>query len=180
VRILVAAIAVVAVAACDSEEPTQFSARGIALDVPSAWSVTGFSEDVVPPRLVVASYGVLPADVEGDCGGRAAILRATEDGAYVLLIDYGPSSGADGSGERTTGRDEPFSRERFGDFECFGPSYLFRFVVAGRALQAHIGIGPDASQQRRDEAVAVLRSITVSSRGRRRRGRARAGRSRRP
>lgn len=142
----------------------QVAERGIALDVPSAWSATGFSVDVIPRRLVAASYDVFQADVEGDCGGRAAVLRLPEDGVYVFLIDHGSLSGVDADDFAdelpTSGRDEPFSDERFGEFECFGPSYLFRFVLDGRALQAHIGIGPTASAERREEAAAVLRSIT--------------------
>lgn len=144
----------------------RFAHNGIALEVPSAWTVTGFSVDVTPRRLVAASYQVSPAEVEGDCGGQAAIQRLPDDGAYVVLIDYGSFPGSldrdDFSADLpTSGRDEPFSDERFAEFACFGPSYVFVFVVKGRALQAHVGVGPDATADRRDEAVDVLNSITV-------------------
>lgn len=165
-RPVVVVIAVVALAACQfrEEDRTRFAENGITLEVPSGWSVTGFSVDVTPRRLAAASYDVRPVDVEGDCGGQAAIQRLPRDGAYVLLIDYGTFNvdRDDFSADLpTSGRDEPFRKERFAEFECFGPSYLFRFVVRGRSLQAHLGIGPDATEDLRAEAVQVLTSITV-------------------
>lgn len=163
---VVALIALAVLAGCQSGvgNHTRFAENGIVLEVPSGWSVTGFSVDVTPRRLVAASYDVRPADVEGDCGGQAAIQRLPRDGAYVLLIDYGSFNvdRDDFSADLpTSGRNEPFRNERFAEFECFGPSYLFRFVVRGRHLQAHLGVGPDATEERRAEAVQVLNSITV-------------------
>lgn len=160
-----AAIAVVGLAACDfaGDDRTRFAENGIALEVPRTWGVTGFSVNVTPGRLVAASYHVRPADVEGDCAGMAAIQRLPNDGAYVVLIDYGSFVDRDdfSADLPTSGRDDPFSDLRFAEFACFGPSYLFRFFVQGRALQAHVGIGHAATAQRRDEAVEVLNSITV-------------------
>jgi hypothetical protein len=168
VRTVVAAISVLVLVSCavGGDESTRFAENGIALEVPGAWSVTGFSVDVTPRRLVAASYKVDPVDVEGDCGGQAAIQRLPRDGAYIALIDYGPFPGNvdrdDFNAESPVwGRDEPFSDRRFAEFACFGPSYVFLFVVRGRALQAHLGIGPDITPERRDEAVEVLNSITV-------------------
>ena len=112
-RLFVAAIVIVALAACElGEDGTLFTENGVALHVPSTWSVTGFSVDVTPRRLVAASYDVRPGDVEGDCGGQAAILRLPRDGAYVVLIDDGPFSGHverdDFNPDQPTfGRDEP-------------------------------------------------------------------------
>jgi hypothetical protein len=63
--------------------------------MPPGWSVSGFSETVFPPRLVAASYPVTRADVEGDCGGLAAVERLARGGAYVVLIDYGVSAEPD-------------------------------------------------------------------------------------
>ena len=47
------------------------------------------------------------------------------------------------------------------DFECFGRSYAFRFVVGGRALQAHVGLGHDATAARLSEALAAVNSLDV-------------------
>lgn len=49
-RALVAAIAVATLAGCElgGEDSTRFAENGIALQVPSTWSVTGFSVDVIP------------------------------------------------------------------------------------------------------------------------------------
>jgi hypothetical protein len=60
---------------------------------PHGWSTTGFSQRTSPQRLVVASYRVSARDVERDCGGSAALRRLPEDGAALLLIDYGMSEG---------------------------------------------------------------------------------------
>ena len=162
--LVVVAVTATALAACElgAEGSTRFADRGIALKVPSGWSVTGFSKDVTPRRLVAASYDVRPDDVEGDCGGQAAVEQLRTDGAYVVLIDYGSFPGDldrdDFSDDLpTSGRDEPFRDERFGEFGCFGPSYVFLFVVGDRALQAHVGIGSDATSKRREEALDVLK-----------------------
>jgi hypothetical protein len=79
----------VGTAAKEPGRPTRFAERGVSLETPSGWSVSGFSETVFPRRLVAASYPVTRADVEGDCGGLAAVERLPSDGAYVVLIDYG-------------------------------------------------------------------------------------------
>jgi len=46
-------------------------------------------------------------------------------------------------------RDDPFKTARLGDFGCFGRSYVFLFTTGGRALQAHVEFGREASQERR-------------------------------
>lgn len=123
--------------------------------------MSGFSETVFPRRLVAASSPVTRADVEGDCGGYAAVERLPSDGAYVVLIDYGGNFDPDlmrrgdfkqrlpltlGDGQRA-------------EFECFGRSYAFHFIVGGRGLQAHIGLGAHSGAGA--DAVAALNSIRV-------------------
>ena len=142
--------------------PQRFAERGVSFEIPSGWSVSGFSETVFPRRLVVASYPVGRADVEGDCGGYAAVERLPGDAAYLVLIDYG------GNFEAVRSRSDfkqrlPLTLEdgQLAEFECFGRSYVFRFVVDGRRLQAHIGLGADAGPTMRARALAALNSVRL-------------------
>jgi hypothetical protein len=89
---LLFATAVSALAACTyrEEQNERFAERGVNLETPRSWSVSGFSETVFPRRLVAASYEVRRGDVEGDCGGRAAIDRLPRDGADLPpMRNYG-------------------------------------------------------------------------------------------
>jgi hypothetical protein len=99
-----------------------FSERGISLTVPDAWNVAGFSRSAFPARVAVASYSIPPDAVEGDCGGLEPVRAMPEDGALIILIDYG---------ERRSGgfplRPQQF---RLADgqhavYECFGDSWMF-------------------------------------------------------
>ena len=139
-----------------------FSESGLSFTLPHGWSVTGFSETVFPRRLVAATYSVDRNDVEGDCGGLPAVERLPSDGSYVVLIDYG------GSLDAPTRRQDfkqrlPLTLDegQLAEFECFGRSYAFRFVVEGRGLQAHLALGSRADQRTRANALAVLNSIRV-------------------
>jgi hypothetical protein len=139
-----------------------FAEAGLSFTVPHGWSVTGFSETVFPRRLVAATYPVDRDDVEGDCGGLAAVERLPSDGSYVILIDYG------GSLDAPTRRQDfkqrlplTLDQGQLAEFECFGRSYAFRFVVEGRGMQAHLALGSRADQSTRANALAVLNSIRV-------------------
>lgn len=125
--------------------------------------MSGFSEMVFPRRLVAASYDVGRGDVEGDCGGRAAVERLPRDGAYIVLIDYGRDlEGVESARSRFTDRLPVTLRDgELAEFECFGRSYAFHFVVGGRPLQAHIGFGLDVDAERRAQALGVLNSVEV-------------------
>lgn len=130
------------------------------MEIPQGWSVTGFSETVWPRRLVAASFPVTLDDVEGDCGGLAAVQRLPSDGAYVVLIDYGPDvESKEGFTDRFPIR--ALRDGQLAEFECFGRSFAFRFILDGRALQAHVGLGSDGDLEREPEAIALLSSLTV-------------------
>ena len=98
-------------------------------------------------------------DVEGDCGGLAAAQRLPSDGAYVVLIDYGGGVDAE-SRQRDFNQRLPltFKDGQLADFECFGRSYAFRFILGGKALQAHVALGDAADPQTRAAALALLNS----------------------
>ena len=145
-------------AACSTAADTrQFADGGVSLRYPKGWHVTGFSTTNSPRRLAVASYPLPEDAVEGDCGGLRAVELLPPEGALVLLIDYGsrlrsfperPAELAMGDGA-------------FAEYECFGPSTLFRFRVGDRALQAHVALGEDAGDDMRDRALAILESLEV-------------------
>lgn len=133
-----------------SNDSGTFAESGLSIAVPPGWSVSGFSETVFPRRLVAATYSVRRDDVEGDCGGYAAVKHLPSDGAYVVLIDYG------GSLDAPTRRQDfkqrlPLTLDegQLGEFECFGRSYAFRFIVEGRGLQAHLALGHTADRTTR-------------------------------
>jgi hypothetical protein len=160
--VAITSVAVVLTACADTGGTETFTDHGVTFVVPPGWSVTGFSRSVWPRRLVAASYRVGAADVEGDCGGLEAVQRLPAGGAYIVLIDYGAGS--------ASLRDFPdalpvatLAEGQLAEFECFGRSFAFRFRSAGRALQAHVGVGQDATRERRAEALALLNSIRVGA-----------------
>jgi hypothetical protein len=154
-------VAAIGVTGCGTggEESERFSENGVTVEIPRSWSVSGFSRTVRPPRLVAASYEVERSDVEGDCGGSAAIERLPRDGAYVALIDYGPAGLPSEKFEDRL----PVTLEdgELANFECFGRSYLFALLIDGRAVQAHIGLGPDADDDRRQQALQLLNTVAI-------------------
>jgi hypothetical protein len=126
--------------------------------------VTGFSTTVSPERLVVASYRVKRREVEGDCGGARALAARSPRDVAVLLIDYGPPVAA----TRTfPPRPRHFSLRlgTYGDYECFGASYMLRFYAAGHNLEAHVAIGRRADEKLRRQALALLDSLKSATAG---------------
>jgi len=99
--------------------------------------------------------------VEGDCGGPSAVERLPRDGAYVIVIDYGSRSVTADPSDFQDRLPRALEDGQLADFECFGRSYAFRFVVGGRALQAHVGLGHDATAARLSEALAAVNSLDV-------------------
>ncbi len=145
------------VAACGGARTATFRDRGLTFDYPRAWSVSGFSPAVLPPRLVVASYDVTPAQVTGDCAGSDALANVPDDGAGLLLIDYGTafSSSRFQSLPRRLALGE-FTR---GNYECFGDTYMLRFKAGGHDIQAHLKLGNRASPATIQRALQILDSV---------------------
>jgi hypothetical protein len=90
--IVLPVVAALLVGGCGVPQSRTFrdQTHGITLRYPVGWSVTGFSRTVSPSRIVLASYKVTLADVEGDCGGRRALTALPGEGAAVLLMDMAP------------------------------------------------------------------------------------------
>jgi hypothetical protein len=131
---------------------------GTSFHYPPSWFVTGFTHTVFPRRIVVASYRVVRAQVEGDCGGMRALNALPPRGVAVLLIDYGPT---------TTFPRPPqgfaFRHSAYTNYECFGPSYRYRFRAAGHDWQVHVAVGPLAAPALRHKALAILDSLAYPS-----------------
>jgi hypothetical protein len=145
--IAAAGLAASGLSACGGGNGHTFSDRSIGLSFryPSAWSSSGFSRRVSPPRLVVGSYPIRPSDALG---------RLPRDGAAVLLIDYGPS-------HRFPRHPSAFNLSQFhpGDYECFGQSWMLRFRRGGHDIQAHVALGVAADPMKRKQALTVLDSL---------------------
>jgi hypothetical protein len=145
-------------AACSTGADTRrFADDGVSFRYPKGWHVAGFSTTNSPRRLAIASYPLPEDAVEGDCGGLRAVELLPPEGALVLLIDYGSQL------QSFPARPEELTlgEGAFAEYECFGPSTLFRFRVGDRALQAHVALGRDASYGMRDRALAILESLAV-------------------
>ena len=52
----------------------------------------------------------------------------------------------------------------FANYECYGASYMIRFVEQGRVFQVHISLGNDATDETRATALTVLDSLEVAAR----------------
>jgi hypothetical protein len=141
----------------DGGSEETYSEQGLTLSYPSGWSRTPFSTTNDPHRLAVASYPLPATSVEGDCGGIDAVERLPDNGALVLVIDYGDGPSFDP-------RPNPLdlSSGEFGNYECFGESTAFRFRVGQRDLQAHVAFGADATDDVKERALDVVRSIEVA------------------
>lgn len=160
-RTVAAVLVALSLTACSPGGGTRtLTDDGISLMYPESWRVAGFSTTNSPRRLAVASYPVPEDSVEGDCGGLEAVELLPSDGALVILIDYGTSASF---------RERPSVLEladgEFAEYECFGPSSMFRFRVGDRNIQAHVALGPDADDALRDQALAILASLSSRSRG---------------
>jgi hypothetical protein len=160
VRACVLIVAALALAVgCGTKRNASFhdASSGIAFRYPAGWSVTGFSHTISPQRLAVASYRVTQRQVEGDCGGEKALAALPARGAAVLLFDYGPVPATRDFPRRP--RQFLLRQGRFGDYECFGRSYLFRFHTAGHNVQAQVALGRLADATMRARTLAVLDSL---------------------
>jgi hypothetical protein len=146
-------------AACSvgGEAQQEFSEDGISFRYPRGWHVVGFSTSNSPHRLAVSSYRVPRTAIEGDCGGYEAVELLPATGAIVLLIDYG-----EGGSFAPLPDGLRLSDGDFAEYECFGASTMFRFLVEQRDLQAHLAVGSQASEKTRDRALAILSDISAT------------------
>ncbi len=133
--------------------------QGLTIESPPDWSIAGGGgmNVVSPEPVLLAGTWLFPAG--GDCAPTAALDSMPRDGAFFWILEY-PSLH---DTQEFAPRPEHFS---FGDlkgpFECVGQrTYLLLFRDASRLFQAHIVIGPDASNSVRSDVLEVLDSLQV-------------------
>jgi hypothetical protein len=107
-------------------------------------------------RLVLGTFALERRPPDDNCTPRTAIDALPPDGALIYLLEYTESRSA-GFPEAGGGRE--FGPER--NYECLGPSRMARWRQGGRAFQAHLILGPRASEELLDEARSIVNSITI-------------------
>jgi hypothetical protein len=75
----------------------------------------------------------------------------------VLLIDYGEAASFPPLPDGLT-----MQAGEFSNYECFGESTMFRFRVGERDIQAHIAVGPSASAEMTERALATLATLSAT------------------
>ncbi len=113
---------------------------------------------IVSPEPVLLA-GSWPFPAGGDCAPTAALDSMPRDGAFFWILEY-PSTN---DTQEFAPLPEHFSLgDLKGPFECVGQrTYLLLFRDASRLFQAHIVIGPDASNAIRSDVLEVLDSLQV-------------------
>lgn len=158
VRIVVLCALALLTGCTHGDKRQQFAESSVSFRYPDGWHVSGFSTTNSPRRVAVASYALPDDAVEVDCGGYRAVELLPADGALVLVIDYGPTAFF-----APRARDVELEDGEYAEYECVGPSTMFRFRVGERDFQAHVALGATASDETRDRALGVLQSIEVVS-----------------
>jgi hypothetical protein len=120
----------------------------------------------VGPRaqLAFGSYPVPRRPRERNCTPAAAIDALAADGVFVFAFEYRHLTPAQLA--RFPARPLRFRLGPKWPYECFGESHMLRWQEAGRALQAHVYLGPRAGAAGRREVLAVLDNLRVRPRGR--------------
>jgi hypothetical protein len=133
---------------------TTGNAGTLTIQTPPGWTFSGN-----PSPHVEIAEGNWPFPNEDSCGPKAALRAMPRDGALLWVS------------ELVLGRDEGGLSARPARFtlagrrpiprECPGTSYLIRFSDQGRAFEARIVFGPNASRTTRAEAMRSLSSLRV-------------------
>jgi hypothetical protein len=117
---------------------------------------------LVGERLVLGTFDLPPAPPDPDCTPRAAIDAMPPDGAFIYLFEYLDLAARfkqripERTGEITLGPEMAF--------ECMGESRKATWRQHGRAFQAHVSIGPRASDELKRDVRSILNSIQVKPR----------------
>lgn len=116
------------------------------------WPLTSMQGE----RLALGTFEPKRGPPDDNCTPRAAIDAMPPDGAFIYLFEYldlaerAKRRIPERSGEITLGSEV--------SYECMGESRMAAWQQGGRAFQAHVYIGPRAS----DELVRDVRSILSS------------------
>lgn len=118
------------------------------------WRLTSLSMPV--ERLALGTFALRRGPPDANCTPRAAIDALPPDGAFIFVledVDQPPPSVPERAGEIALGPEEPY--------ECMGTSRMAIWRQAGRVFQAHVYLGPRASEQVRQDVRSILNSIQV-------------------
>jgi hypothetical protein len=126
----------------------------LTIQTPPGWRFSGN-----PSPLAELAEGNWPFPDGGSCGPEAALDALPRDGALAWISEtvLGPSEGG------FPPRPARFSLRglRAVPRECSGTTYLLQFRDHGRAFQAQIALGPDASAATKSEVLRSLSSLRV-------------------
>lgn len=143
---------------------------GLSVRYPPGWDATTSAlNDVVwpPHHLAAASFPLDQVRSDTGCAPVPVVESLPPDSAFIILFEYteGPLD------ESSWARDVPdrpahftLDEADFANYECYGASYMFRFVEGGRVFQAHVSFGDEAADETRATALTVLDSLEVAAR----------------
>lgn len=114
---------------------------------------------LVGERLLLGTFDLPPAPPDRDCTPRAAIEAVPPDGAFIYLFEY--LDLADRFKQRIPERTGEITLGPEMAFECMGESRMAIWRQHGRAFQAHVYIGPRASDELKRDVRSILNSIQV-------------------
>ena len=140
-----------------------FRADGVSVRYPNGWDATSRPLTPVtdPTQLLAVGSYRLPRNKTGadGCMPKEALDRMPSSGAFIFGWEF-----AAPRGEHFPPRPAHFALTRRIDFECLGPSYMMRFRDAGRFLQVHVVLGPDAGDGMRKTVLRILDSLRTQPR----------------
>ena len=173
-RITGMALCTLALAACGDEgthgtrDLVHFEdqAAGISLSYPRGWhqyprSLTRVAEPT--QKLVITSFAVRQGRPDEGCRPKTVIEHMPADGAFIYIFEYRQYAGRTRQLARFPRRPKHIQlRERTRvEYECFGLSYGVPFRDRGRAFQAHVYLGSQATATTRARVLRTLDSLRV-------------------
>lgn len=120
-----------------------------------------------PHHLAVASFPLDTARSDTGCAPVPVVESLPAGSAFIILFEYteGPLD------ESSWVRDVPsrpahvtLDDADFANYECYGASYMIRFVERGRVFQVHVSLGEGATDETRANALAVVDSLEIAAR----------------
>jgi hypothetical protein len=134
---------------------------GLSITIPAAWTFHQDPSGPDDPRTVFA-VGTWTFARGGDCAPTVAQETLPPDGGFLWLIEY--RDGADPTAFPARPDHFDLDPDSVGQYECSTvPSYMIRFRDAGREFQAHMALGPEASDSLGPEFMRALESLEVTA-----------------
>jgi hypothetical protein len=110
-------------------------------------------------RLVLGTFDLERSPSDENCTPQAAIEAMPADGAFIYLFEY--IDLADRWKRRIPEREGELSLGPEIAYECMGTSRMATWQEQGRAFQAHVYLGPRASDALERDVRSILNSIRV-------------------